>query len=171
VRDQGLAGIQLNIEPCPSFTPGYLELLAELRTALPAGSRLSVAAYPPPHLLHSAAEVHWDPAFITEVSRRCDDLVVMAYDAAQPVARTYTHLVASWTRTVLAASTVPVRIGLPAYAEAAPWHNPAVENLTHAIPGLRAGLPEDRTRYAGWAVYAEWTMTPEDEALLSAGQP
>ena len=95
----------------------------------------------------------------------------MAYDAAQPTSKTYTHLVASWTRSVLAASRVPVRIGLPAYDEPAPWHNPAVENLTSAIPGLRAGLDQGTERYAGWAVYAEWTLRPEDVALLQGSLP
>ena len=34
VESGGLAGLQLNIEPCHSFEPGYLDLVRELREAL-----------------------------------------------------------------------------------------------------------------------------------------
>ena len=173
VRRSGIAGIQLNIEPCASFTEGYLELLEDLRKAMPNGARLSVAAYPPSHWLHSAPSVHWSESFVREVSRRSDDLCVMAYDTAQKLPKPYTYLVARWTRQVIAWSEKPVRIGLPAYAEfGKPWHHPHVENLRHALPGLAAGLKDsDLTRYAGWAVYAEWTMTDRDMETLRLFQP
>lgn len=168
VTRTGVAGIHLNIEPCPSWEPGYLELLTELRAALPPDSRLSVAAYPPPTRWQPAPEVHWELPFITAVSERVDDMAVMAYDTGLRLAKPYTALMAAWTREVLAASACPVRIGLPAYDDAwAPWHDPQVENLTYAIPGLSAGLGESPPpTYAGWAVYAEWTMTAADEVML-----
>lgn len=59
VREGGLAGIHLNIEPCPEGTPGYLTLLDELRRQLPVSAQLSVAAYPPPTRWQPVPEVHW----------------------------------------------------------------------------------------------------------------
>lgn len=173
IERSGIAGIQLNIEPCPSWTPGYLELLDELKAGLPAGSRLSIAAYPPPHWLHQAPSVHWSEDFFREVSQRSDDMCVMAYDTAQRAGKPYTYLVDRWTRECLAWSVKPVRIGLPAYAEyGKPWHHPHVENLANAFPGLCKGVNESSAmNYAGWAIYAEWTMTLEDEEIVRTFQP
>jgi hypothetical protein len=173
VKRTGIAGIQLNIEPCPPRTTGYLELLDELKAGLPSGSRLSVAAYPPPTALHRAPAVHWGEEYFREVSRRSDDLCVMAYDTALRTGKPYTWLVANWTRECLAWSVNPVRIGLPAYAEfGKPWHHPQAENLAHAFPGLCRGFAESSpTNYAGWAVYAEWTMTGRDEDTVRTYQP
>ena len=79
----GAAGVQLNVEPLPTGTAGFLELLAEVR----AGVRevrpdaiLSVAAYPPTTALHPYPDVHWELPFLAEVCRIADDVSVMAYD-------------------------------------------------------------------------------------------
>ena len=169
VSEAGLAGIHLNIEPCPSFEPGYLKLLDELRVALPEGSRLSIAAYPPPSFLHPFPEVHWNKEFYEEVSQRCDDMVIMAYDASQPVSKTYIWMVKSWTADSLAWSKVPVRIGLPAYGDdGVGYHDPKIENLPNALSGLAAGTGDTPENYRGWAVYAEWTLDASEEAILSS---
>ena len=168
VRRSGIAGIHLNIEPCPSFEPGYLELLDELRVALPSGARLSVVAYPPPSALHPFDDVHWNEAFYRQVSKRADDLVVMAYDTSMWLTKPYTYLVAKWTREALAWSSKPVRMGLPAYDdEGVGYHDPEVENLRAAFPGLARGLSTGApSNYAGWAVYGEWTLSVEAEATI-----
>lgn len=57
-RHPRLAGVHVNIEPCPSGHASFLMLLDELRAALP-GKVLSVAAYPPPTRFHPHPEVHW----------------------------------------------------------------------------------------------------------------
>ena len=173
VNRAGIAGIQLNIEPCPSWTEGYLPLLDEMRAELPTGSRLSIAAYPPSSWLHSAPSVHWQEEFFREVSHHCDDLCVMAYDTGQKLGKPYTRLVADWTRACLSWSAVPVRIGLPAYAEfGKSWHHPEAENLRNAFPGLCRGLADTKAlTYAGWAVYAEWTMSEQDAATIREYQP
>ena len=81
LEEHALSGIHLNIEPCESFLPGYLETLDELRDALPVGARLSVAAYPPPTMMHPFAAVHWNGDFYREVSARCDDISVIVVRA------------------------------------------------------------------------------------------
>lgn len=162
-----LAGISLNLEPCPSFTPGFLELLEELRATLPPGTRISVVAHPPPSWLHPVRALHWNRRFYAEVSARCDDLCVMAYDTAQPSRKTYTHLVASYARRSLNWSQAPVRIGLPAYEEDSFYHRDRVENLATALPGLAEALrPKAPANYAGWAVYAEWNLDGAELSLL-----
>ncbi len=165
VRDSGIAGVQLNIEPCPSMAPGYLDLLDDLRRALPRGARLSIASYPPPTWLHPHAAVHWDETFHREISRRVDDLVVMAYDTSQRWQKPYTWLVARWTRQVMAWSSVPIRIGVPAYDDAySGYHDPLVEHARSALAGVSAGLDgTDPPRWAGVAMYAEWTLAEVDE--------
>ena len=97
-----LAGIQLNLEPCPSGNRAFLALLDELRQALPPGKLLSVAAFPPPTRWHPFPEVHWQEGYFREVARRVDQLAVMLYDTALPLEKPYRQLVRSWTREVLA---------------------------------------------------------------------
>ncbi len=168
VARTGIAGVQLNIEPCPSFEPGYLELLDDLRAALPDGTRLSIAAYPPPSKLHPFPEVHWSREFYRAVSTRSDDLCVMAYDTAIKLRKPYTWLLRRWTGQALAWSSCPVRIGLPAYEDAGiGYHYPEVENLDNALAGLAAALTADTpANYAGWAVYSEWTLDHDEEEML-----
>lgn len=81
-----LAGVHVNIEPCPSGNEDFLVLLAELRRAMPEGKILSVAAYPPPTWMHPFPSVHWEENYFRAVSRRVDQMVVMMYDTALPAA-------------------------------------------------------------------------------------
>ena len=55
-----LAGVQVNVEPCPSGNVAFLTLLLELRAAMPAGKLLAVAAYPPPTAWQPSRAVHWE---------------------------------------------------------------------------------------------------------------
>ena len=49
-----------------------MTLLEELRAGLPKGKLLSVAAYPPPTLLHPFKEIHWEESYFREVAQRAD---------------------------------------------------------------------------------------------------
>ncbi|MDP2311900.1 MAG: glycoside hydrolase family 18 protein [Pseudomonadota bacterium] len=158
----GADGIQLNIEPMPSYAEGYLELVHELRAALGPDALLAVAAYPPPTSLHPYPDVHWEPAFLREVCRFTDDVSVMAYDTALPTEAAYVALMGSWTRTLAAAlgdAGCAWRIGVPTYEDDKPWHRPDAETLDAAIEGVRmagsslVAVPSFR----GLAIYAGWT--------------
>ncbi len=167
----GLAGVQINIEPCPSGHEGFLALLAELRAAMPADDLLSVAAYPPPMALQPSLQVHWEEAYFREVAARADQMAVMMYDTGLRQPKLYRHLMAGWTREVIAWSgDTEVLLGLPAYDDAGvPWHDPAVENLEHALAGIHAGLAsfeEPPTNYRGVALYCGWEMDPTEWDLL-----
>jgi hypothetical protein len=166
-----LAGVHLNVEPCPSGTPEYLLLLEELRAALPQGKLLSVAAYPPPTALHRYEDVHWSSDYLAAVAQRSDQLAVMLYDTALSSRKVYTWLVGSWTGEVLAAAgATPVLLGLPAYDDAGVgYHDPEVENLETALAGVHAGLDDFAAlpdAYQGVAIYCDWELTDDEWALL-----
>lgn len=165
------AGVQLNIEPLASGDPDYLLLLDELRVALPVGKVLSIAAYPPPTMWQPEPSVHWDETYMRAIARRCDELVVMGYDTGIQLTKVYQGVLATWTRESLAwAGDRPVWMGIPAYDDAGVrWHNPKVENLSHALPALHAGLSANSGPPANWqgvAVYCEWEMGPAHWAEL-----
>lgn len=101
-RHPRLAGVHVNIEPCPSGHAGFLRLLDQLRAALPAGKVLSVAAYPPPTRFHPHPQVHWQEPYYREVARRAHQVVVMMYDTSLRFPMVYRRLLAVWTREALA---------------------------------------------------------------------
>lgn len=160
-RHPRLAGIHLNVEPCPSGNEAMIKLLQEIRAVLPSDKILSVAAYPPPTLWQPSLEVHWEESYFRSVATHADQLVVMMYDTGIPYRKPYVHLMTAWTREVLAWSEGrEVVLGLPAYDDAGTgWHDPTVENLETGLAGVHAGLgrtpPEN---YAGVALYSEWEM-------------
>ena len=168
-RYPGLAGIHINIEPCPSGDPDFLELLDQVRAALPEGRVLSVAAFPPPTWWDLSSAVHWDEDYYREVAQRADQLVVMMYDTGLRFQWAYRWLVATWTGKILKWSgSTSVLLGLPAYEDKhVPWHDPGVENLGNALSGVKNGLGRfERVppNYQGVAVYADWEL---DEAKRS----
>ena len=162
-RHPRFAGIHVNIEPCPMGNQNFLTLLTELRHALPEGKLLSVAAFPPPTRLHPFSSLYWDEAYYRAVTHHADQLAVMMYDTALPVAKVYRALMASWTREVLEWSEgSAVLLGVPTYDDAGVgYHDPRVENLRHALAGIHAGLAGIEVppaSYQGIALYAEWEM-------------
>ena len=164
-----LAGLHVNIEPMPDGDTDYLVLLEELKAAMPEGTLLSVAAYPPPTRWHPFPEVHWGEAYFREVARRCDQIVPMMYDSGLSWQKPYRKLMADWTKEVMAWSEgKQVLLGLPAYDDAGTgYHDPKVENLGNALMGAHAALEERITgNYAGVAVYSEWEMEEEDWRVL-----
>jgi len=167
-----LAGVHLNIEPWPSGDASLLALLDELRAALPPGRRLSLAAYPPPALVHPSLEVHWELPYLAQVAVRVDQVAFMMYDTALRWPKPYRWLVAEWTREVL--QTVPagvgVLVGLPAYDDAGVgYHVPEVEDLRNSLLGLHAGLASFGSLppgYEGAAIYSGWEMDEAEWALF-----
>jgi hypothetical protein len=174
--DLGADGLQLNIEPMPAFTDGYLALLGELRASLGPAAIIGVAAYPPPTPLHPYPDVHWSLDFLKAVCEAADDVAVMAYDTALPTTEAYTALVREWTTEI--GSELPSaedaggctwRMGVPDYDDDAPWHRPEAETLRAALDGIPQngdGLPLDARSPDGIAVYASWTTEPVEWATL-----
>jgi hypothetical protein len=162
-----LAGIHVNIEPVPTGSPDFLKLLRELRRVLPEGMMLSVAAYPPPTMLHPFSQVHWERDFFEAVCREADQVVVMMYDTAIKFEKFYTYLMAEWTGEILHwAGTTDILLGVPVYHDAhVPYHDPKVENLKNALAGIHRGLSQFKklpVSYRGIAIYSEWEMDPSE---------
>jgi hypothetical protein len=165
------SGVHINIEPCPSGNKDFLLLLDDVRKMLPKGKVLSVAAFPPPTILHPFEEVHWDREYYHEVSKRADQIVVMMYDTSMFLEKVYQALMSRWTKEVLEWSEgAEVLLGLPAYEDKnVGYHNPRVENIKNSLMGLHAGLISYKTlpkNYQGIAIYCEWEMDDSKYELL-----
>ncbi len=165
----GADGVQLNVETIPEERRAFLDLLRETRAAIGPEATLSVAAYPPRTSLHPFEDVHWSLEFLAEVCGISNDLSVMGYDTSLRSRALYRGLVEDWTRELAAALKPPAeggctwRMGVPAYSDDEPWHDPAVETVDESIRGIQAGLgPEAPPNFRGLALYASWT-TSEDE--------
>ncbi len=165
----GAEGVQLNVEPLPSFEPGYLELLGEVKRAIGPEATLSIAGYPPRTPLHQAQTVHWTLEFTREVCLAADELAFMAYDTGLGLAWLYEVQVAIWARQL--ARTLPPpgqggctwSLGMPAYEDDVAWHDPQVESLEHGLRGVLRGFAgrEAPDNFHGITLYASWTT---DEA-------
>jgi len=160
------AGIHINIEPMPTGTEEFLQLLDQIRGALPEGKRLSIAAYPPPTIWHRFPEVHWEESYFREIATRVDQIVPMMYDTALKKPKLYERLMADWTEEVLAWSgDTEVLLGIPAYEDAdSGYHSPSAENLTHGLRGIHAGLLRHKAlpeNYRGVSIYCEWEMSED----------
>ncbi|MCB9746446.1 MAG: hypothetical protein H6740_27965 [Alphaproteobacteria bacterium] len=165
LTEAGADGVQLNVEPMPEQTPGYLELLQDVRAAIGPGKVLSVAAYPPTTELHPFPDVHWSLAFTREVCLQADELAVMAYDTALRSEYAYRSLVTRWTQDLAATLPPPEEggcsflIGVPAYEDDEGWHRPDIETLETGIQGVLRAFPEGApAHFRGLAIYASWTM-------------
>jgi len=158
-----LAGLHLNIEPCPTGNSHFLRLLDEIKAVLPAGKILSVAAYPPPTILHPYPQVHWDKSYYLKVAKRVDQIAVMMYDTSIRFRMLYRHLMAEWTLEILRwTKGTKVLLGLPAYEDLqVEYHHADVENLTEALQGVHLGLTifgQLPDNYQGTVIYSEWQM-------------
>ncbi|NUP11083.1 MAG: hypothetical protein HOW73_33985 [Polyangiaceae bacterium] len=167
-----LAGVHLNVEPCPDGHPGFLLLLEALRAAAP-GKLLSVAAFPPPSILHPHSDVHWGERFYRDIAARCDQIVPMLYNTGLFLRQPYRALVRDWAREVLAwCGPTEVLLGLPAYGDnGVGYHDPDVENLDDSLLGVHEALSQFEVlpeHYRGIATYSEWTMTDEAWQSLRA---
>ena len=58
-------------------------------------------------------------------------------------------------------------MGVPAYSDDEPWHDPAVETVDEAIRGVQAGLEGGApSNFRGIALYASWTTSEEEWAYV-----
>jgi len=160
----GADGIQLNVEPLPSGTSAYLDLLREVKAAI--GERtLSVAAYPPPAEAQSDGDTHWELPFMSKVCQTADELAVMAYDTGLTSAPAFENLVSTWTRQLALTLQGPESggcewlMGVPSYDDDKDYHRPDVETIEHSLKGIVKGLRgiETSAGFRGVAIYASFT--------------
>jgi hypothetical protein len=160
----GADGVHINVEPLPSWSPGFRELLQELKAAI--GDRtLSIAAYPPPTPLHPFPDVHWELPFLRDVCMDADELAVMAYDTAVTSPPVFTDLISQWTRELAATLPTPANggcewlMGVPTYDDDTGYHRPDVETIEHSLEGIVRGLQSGQRseHFRGIAIYASFT--------------
>ena len=154
-----LSGVQVNIEPWPSYNVGFLMLLDELRLVT-KGKILSVAAYPPPTLWHQFPDLHWRLVYLKRLTEHCDQLTVMMYDTSILLEKFYIKLMRDWANQLLStarSASCELLLGIPAYEDAGVgYHHPDVENISSALRGISAS--ESKKHIKGIAVYCEWEM-------------
>jgi hypothetical protein len=160
----GFDGVQIDYEICPDGDADFLRLLREARAALPSDKLISVAT---PLLLPRPLNgtYGWSEAYLAEVARTSDQVVVMAYDSALWLPRAYVALMrAQATRATRAVadsgSSCRVLIGVPTYEEGGLSHHAPAENLPLALKGVREGLASPEARPAvfdGVALFADYT--------------
>lgn len=172
VLGDGFDGVHYDLEPIADGDAALLALIEETRAEPMWGDAvLSVAApkvEPLPGLAAAAARVGgtwWSAAYLAQVAREVDQVVVMAYDTALPMQSLYGGYVARQTRLALSAvpASTDLLIGVPAFHDRNPGHNPEAETVGAALRGVRLGLSEDvsRSRF-GVALYVDFAATPSD---------
>ena len=172
LRDEGFAGVHLNVEPLEDYHPGYLELLAQVRSRLGDDFLISHAtrhAGPFGVSLGPLQSLVWSEEFYRDTMQIADQTVLMAYDTQMDVAKHYVGFVKHQTELLVRwACEQPrhqVLIGIPSYEDVPRYSNPEVENIRNAVEGVRAALEEAGSGaecFEGVAVYADW-VTDEGE--------
>ena len=168
----GADGVHLNVEPLPSFTPGFRELLREVKAAI-GDKTLSISAYPPPTELHPFPEVHWELPFLRDVCNDADELAVMGYDTAVSSVPVFRDLITRWMGELIAtlapssAGSCEWLMGVPTYDDDKPYHRPDVETIDTSLAGIIAALrTHGRPDYfRGVAIYASFTTDERKWAL------
>ena len=160
-----LDGIHLDYEPASGGDKKYLDLLEETKRDIGPSKRLSVAT---PTLTASNTKFTWSSRYYRSVGAQVDEVAVMAYDTHIAEPKLYALFVQREVDAIAKAlrARADLVIGLPAYKDATPSHNPAVENVTNALKGIRK--IKRASKIAGIALYPDCKDGGMPE--LSAGQ-
>jgi hypothetical protein len=169
----GFDGVHLDPEPAADGDPHLLMLLEEVRAAVGRDAVLSIAT---PRIrpvlaetvLPAAGPLTWGGAYYREVARRVDQIALMAYDSALPLAGLYRQ----WGRfqvialsRALEGTEAEVLIGVPTSREWTVTHWPWAEAMESGLLGTIDGPNDAASRprvVMGVAVYPHWEATEED---------
>jgi hypothetical protein len=184
IAEFGFDGVALNIVPVSNNDENYLALLRKVRATIGETGFMAVAVPPdwtpsdaaipmPPQI---APDTFWEETYKQRVALLADQLIVTAYNSGLPSAADYSSWVAYQVKTYAAAitdlqTTTQILIGVPAYDAQLPTHDPAVENVTSAVSGIREGIQQagdGATVIKGIAIYAEWQTTADDWSQIKA---
>jgi len=168
---RGVQGIHLNIEPIRDNEVGYVELLKEIRARFEGDFLVSHATrrVAPMGSLPFMKSCSWSREFYQSTMNHSDQTVLMGYNTALQSSKLYcaymshqTTLLLSWA---LAIDGHGVIIGIPAYEHVPFLSNPGVENVLHAVSGVRAALeefPSSPACFQGVSIYANWSVSPDE---------
>ena len=173
VVDLGFDGVHLNAELIADGDAGFLETLAAIREALPAGALFSATAHPlrldeaVTLMPYPTIQHHWSAPYFRRVAQNVDQLVFMAYDSGLVFPRDYV----SWIRYQVARSQDALRdvsteliIGASVSEEWTVSHQTQAESLTFALAGIKTGLTD---RLDGIAIYPFWETDESDFRLIA----
>ncbi len=171
-------GIALNVVPVADGDENFLALLRKVRATIGENALMAVAVPPdwtpsdasitlPPQI---APNTVWQETYKQRVALLANQVIVTAYNSGLGSASDYSAWVAYQVKAYATAiadlqASTDVLIGVPAYDAQLPTHDPAVENVTAAIAGIRQGLTQAGTsaKYIkGIAIYDEWQATDDD---------
>ncbi len=155
VRQWDFDGVQLNGRAVIDGNEAYIQLVRDLRSAVGSGALLSVTVPPdriptdPDVPIGSAAEAEltWDVNYKQRVGLlMVDEIVVMAHASGLLDTAQYETWVAYQVESYIEAMTELDRapeiiIALPTY-DVAPDHDPAVEDVSAAARGVKAGIKQ-----------------------------
>ncbi len=179
VHDEGFDGIHLNPEPIPTDDANVLALLDEVRGALGEEAELSIATRQIWPVLSNVKwpiidQRTWRASYYSEVAKRVDQIAVMTYDSAMPLAFLYRQWmqfqVVEISRAV-EGTGVQLFFGVPTYEERSWTHRPSVENMRAGLEGIIAGLNDKEARPAavtGVAIYPYWETNKAEWTVYEA---
>lgn len=177
----GVDGVHLNLEPIRDDHPGYVELLRAIGDRFEGDFVVSHATRRVAPLGSSHAvmrDFSWSRGFYQRTMQASDQTVLMGYNTMLRSTKLYCAYMGHQTRWLLDwASEVPghqVLVGIPAYEHAPGLCDPRVENVPHALAGVRAAL-EERSAvpacFEGVSIYANWTTTPSEWQQFRSNWP
>lgn len=167
LTEEGFDGIHLDPEPISSNDLNVLTLLEEVRDALGQEFTLSMATrriWPifPNVEWPFVGRVAWHASYYRKVASLVDQIVVMTYDSAMPLACLYRH----WMRfqvigisRAVDGTSVQLFFGVPASEEMTWTHYPWAENMSSGLKGVIDGLNDAVSRpiaVTGVAIYPHW---------------
>lgn len=155
----GFDGVQIDYEICSDGDADLLQLLREIRAAMPT-KWLSVAT--PMWLPAPLGAYGWSEKYFGQVATNCDEIAIMAYDSALYFPRHYVWLVETQVKRVPRAvkSANPrcqVLLGVPSYETGGASHWPYAENLAMALRGARQAQNAGRFSVDGIALFADYS--------------
>jgi len=172
LRAEGFDGVHFNLEPLRDAEPGYLELLALVRSRM--GDDWIISQATPRSALFDIpvvgiSENFWSGGFYRATMDIANQTVLMAYNTNLRWEPLYVTFVRDQTRRLVQwacmAKHHQLLIGIPAYQDIPDHHSSRVENIRNATHGVRAALESlgDRPRcFDGVAIYANW-VTDDSE--------
>jgi hypothetical protein len=166
MQQADFAGVHLNVETVTNHDPAYLQLLEEVRAALPADKILSIAAnqivLPLQEWLPVLRDLGWSADYLHQIAQHATQIAVMSYDSNLPWSGFYR----TWIRQQAKALSMVLRqtewfLGISVSKERTRSHQPAVESLEHGLSGFCAA----DSNATGVAVYADWEWSSAEQMV------
>lgn len=177
VEELGFDGIHLNAEPIADGSTAFITTLQAIRSRLPSGAILSLAAqalHPIEPVLveqYPKTDYRWSADYLKEVAANSDQIAIMAYDSGLFLPRDYRLWMAYQVKTSaesLSGLNTELFIGVPASEEWTLSHNITTEYLTNALYGVQLGISqtEEYETITGIAIYPYWEVDSSEWIAL-----